>query len=195
MKVIGIAGPAGSGKSTVARLLAQRPGFAHLDCDELVREAYRPGGPAHAALAARFGKGIVGPDGAIDRQRLAELVIADPTVKADLEAIVHPMVMETVREAIASHRAGGTDVLLVEGALLATSPHVDRELFDLVVWVEVPERERRRRLARAFPSEVAAQRLALGREVALPTDPRVRIVDGVGSPEEVAARLLTLAKA
>lgn len=195
MKVIGIAGPAGSGKSTVARLLAKRPGFAHLDCDGLVREAYRPGGPAHAPLVARFGKVIVGPDGAIDRPKLGELVIADPAAKADLEAIVHPVVAEAVREAIASHRARGTDILLVEGALLAASPHVERSLFDLVVWIEVPEPERRRRLARVFPPEVAARRLALGRGVARPADPRLRTIDGVGSPEEVAARLLALAEA
>lgn len=195
MRVIGITGRAGAGKSTVARLLAKRPGFAHLDCDELVREAYRPGGPAHTRLVARFGKDIVGPDGAIDRPRLAALVIADPAAKADLEAIVHPLVGEAIREAIASHRARGTDVLLVEGALLATSSHVERSLFDLVVWIEVPEPERRRRLAAAYRPEIAAQRLALGRGVAPPADPRVRTIDGVRSPEEVAAQLLALVKA
>ncbi|MFH1609948.1 MAG: dephospho-CoA kinase [Candidatus Bipolaricaulota bacterium] len=193
MKVIGIAGPAGSGKSTVARLLAERPGFARLDCDELAWATYRPQGPAHAALVARFGRGILDQDGTVDRARLSAATFADPPRKKDLEAIVHPEVMAAVQRAITEHRALGTQVLLVEGALLLSSPHVDRSIFDTFVWLSVPEAERRKRLlGSGLEREVVERRLCAQQDLAPPKEPRVRVVDGRGPPGEVASRVLAL---
>ncbi|MCX7751018.1 MAG: dephospho-CoA kinase [Candidatus Bipolaricaulota bacterium] len=195
MRVVGVAGPSGAGKSTLARLLARRPGFAHLDCDALAWAAYAPGGPAYAALVARFGKGILAPDGTVDRGRLAQAALASPEGKADLEAIVHPVVVDGIRRAIEEHRAAGTGVLLVEGALLLASPHVDRALFDLVLWVEVPEEERRRRLLGAgLAPEAVERRLQLQRGLQPPADPRVRVLHGSGAPAAVAERAAALLK-
>ncbi len=190
MRVIGIAGPSGSGKSSLARLLARRPGVAHLDCDALAWGAYAPGGPAYRRLVARFGEGILAPDGTVDRGRLADLALASPEGKADLEAIVHPLVMDGIRRSIEEHRRAGTGLLLVEGALLLASPHVDRSPFDLVLWLEVPEADRRRRLLRSgLDPEAVERRIALQRDLRPPPDPKVRVVDGTGSPAEVAARV------
>lgn len=193
MKVIGIAGPAGSGKSTVARLLARRPGFGHLDCDAIAWATYRPGGPAYSALLARFGAGIVAGDGTVDRARLAQTALADPQLKADLEAIVHPWVMDEVRRAIERHRAGGTTTLLVEGALLLSSPHVDRSLFDAFVWLSVPEEERRERLLGAgLDPKAVDRRLGAQHDLLPPDRPGVHIVDGRGSPDEIARHVVAL---
>lgn len=90
MRVIGIAGPAGAEKTAVAKLLARRPGFARVDCDELAWDSYRPGGPAYDRLLARFGKGILQADGSVDRTKLAAFVFSDAQAKRDLEIIVHP---------------------------------------------------------------------------------------------------------
>lgn len=190
VKVIGIAGPAGSGKSTVARLLAQRPGFARLDCDVLAWKTYSPGGPAYASLVARFGKEILLPDGTVDREKLARVALPSRQARADLEAIVHPAVMAEVRRAVEDHRGAGTRILLVEGALLLSSCHVDRSLFDAFVWLSVPPEERRRRLlASGQDPDVVERRMSAQEDVVPPRDGAVHVVDGGGSPEEVVQRV------
>jgi dephospho-CoA kinase len=196
MKVIGIAGPSGSGKSTLARHLATEPGVAYLDADALAWATYAPGGPAYFPLVARFGEDILAEDGTVDRARLARAAFATPQAKADLEAIVHPRVMDEVRRAIERHRDAGTRILLVEGALLLSSPHVDRSLFDAVLWLEVPAEERRARLLDSgLDREAVARRLRGQRDLVPPRDPRVHVVDGRGEPEEVAARVAELLRA
>lgn len=189
MRVIGICGPAGSGKSTLAKLLACEPGAVHLDLDVVAWETYAPGGPAYGALVARFGRGILRPDGTVDRGELAQAALASPQAKADLEAVVHPAVMGELRKFVEHHQGQGTPVLLVEGALLLTSPHVDRSLFDAFLWLEVPLGERRRRLLTSgLDPEVVERRLRAQRDLVPAGDPRVYVVNGVGSPEEVARR-------
>ncbi|MGY4707829.1 dephospho-CoA kinase [Candidatus Bipolaricaulota sp. J31] len=191
MLVVGIAGPAGSGKSTVCRLLSRRPGFSHLDCDEIVKDTYAPGGPAYREVVEAFGEGILTMDGAIDRRRLAELVLPDPEKRKRLEEIVHPLVVQIIRKRIEEERGRGTEVLLVEGVLLLHSPHVPRELFDLAVWLEAPEEVRRKRLLSAgIPPEVVALRLTAQRDLSPP--PWAEVVDASRPPDEVARAVAAL---
>ena len=110
MLLVGLTGGIGSGKSTVARMLASR-GAVVLDSDELAREAVEPGTAGHDAVIARFGPAIVAPDGSLDRAALASVVFADGTARADLEAIVHPEVRRALAEAVAAH--ADTDVVVV----------------------------------------------------------------------------------
>lgn len=191
MLVVGIAGPAGSGKSSVCRLLSRRPGFVHLDCDRLAWESYAPGGPAYEQVLEAFGPGILSPTGVVDRKKLGEVAFADPGKRQKLEAIVHPEVVQKIRRAIVRERKRGTRALLVEGALLYHSPHVPRDLFDLALWLEAPEEVRRGRLrAAGLPEEVVERRLAAQRELRPP--PWVTVVDATPPPEEVARRVLSL---
>lgn len=193
MKVIGMVGPAGSGKSTVARCLEAEPGVAHLDCDELAWAVYRPGGPAYSSLVAAFGTGVLAADGTVDRKRLARVALATTPARQTLERIVHPEVMSAICRAAAEHAAKGTEFLLVEGALLLASPHVDRSLFDAFVWIDAPLSERRRRLLCAgLGTETAEQRLAAQRDLTPPAGERVYLLDGSGSPEDVARRARVL---
>lgn len=188
--MIGVVGPAGAGKSTVAALLARRPGVAHLNCDELAWDTYRPGTPAHSALVTRFGAKILAEDGTVDRARLAQAALGSAQAKASLEAIVHPATMREVQREIRHQRGAGTRLLLVEGALLLASPHVDRSLFTAFVWLAVPEEERRERLrSSGLAPDAVGRRLAAQRALGPPPDPRVHIVDGRGSPTEVASRV------
>jgi dephospho-CoA kinase len=110
MLVVGLTGGIGSGKSTVSALLEER-GAVIVDADRIAREVVAPGGPAYQPVVDRFGPGVVTADGAIDRPALAAVVFADPSARADLEAITHPVVGATMAERLTAQ--AGTDRLVV----------------------------------------------------------------------------------
>ncbi len=154
--VIGLTGGIGSGKSTVAALLAEH-GAVIIDADRIAREVVQAGTPGFAAVVARFGTGMLGPDGQLDRPRLGELVFADPAALADLNAIVHPLVAE--RSAELMTRAAPGAVIVYDVPLLAEGGR--RGEFDVVVVVEAPLDVRLERLAgRGLPPEQARARIA-----------------------------------
>lgn len=131
-----------SGKSTVAALLAER-GAHVFDADEIVSELYAPGGPGEAAARELFGESVVGPDGAIERARIARLVFADPAKRHALEARIHPMVGAEIERRFARAEEAGARVAVAEASQLleaATEGRCDR-----VVVVVAPEEERVRR--------------------------------------------------
>lgn len=136
MVVVGLTGGIGSGKSTVAVLLARR-GAVIVDADQLARDCTAPGGAAYEAVIARFGPDVVAADGAIDRARLAAVVFADPAARADLEAIVHPCVRAGVAARVAAE-AGTDHVVVVEIPLLAESPAA-RAGLEAIIVVDCPE--------------------------------------------------------
>jgi dephospho-CoA kinase len=89
--LLGLTGGIGSGKSTVSALLAER-GAVIIDADAITRTLQRSGTPVFDAIVERFGTGVVGADGELDRKALADIVFADEAAKKELEAIVHPAV-------------------------------------------------------------------------------------------------------
>ena len=99
MILVGLTGGIGSGKSTVSALLAER-GAVIVDADAIVKELQQAGTPLLAALAERFGAGIIRADGALDRPALAAIVFADDAALADLNGIVHPAVREEIARRI-----------------------------------------------------------------------------------------------
>ena len=143
MLLVGLTGGIGSGKSTVARMLASR-GAVVLDSDELAREAVEPGTAGHDAVIARFGPAIVAPDGSLDRAALASVVFADETARADLEAIVHPEVRRAIAEAVAAH--ADTDVVVVVDSPLLFETGAN-EGFPVVIVVTASDETRIARLA------------------------------------------------
>lgn len=126
---IGLTGPIGCGKSTVAGWLAAR-GAVVVDADAVARAVTAPGEPGHEAVLAHFGDAVRGADGALDRAALARLVFAAAAALRDLEAIVHPAVRPRILEAMAAaDRAGAPAVVveaikLVEGGLAALCDEV-----------------------------------------------------------------------
>lgn len=125
---LGLTGGIGSGKSTVARLLQTR-GATVIDADAIARACTQPGGSAMPAVARVFGAEFVATDGALDRDRMRAYVFAQPDARAQLEAIVHPLVgQEIARQAAASQtRCTVFDVpLLVESP--RWRPQLDRVL-------------------------------------------------------------------
>lgn len=107
---MGLTGGIGSGKSTVSALLARR-GAVVVDADAIVREVQAPGTPVLAAIVERFGPGVLGADGALDRQALADVVFTDDAALADLNALVHPAVGAEIARRL--EEAAGTDAVVV----------------------------------------------------------------------------------
>jgi dephospho-CoA kinase len=119
LKVLGLTGGIGTGKSTVARMFAER-GVPVVDADALAREVVAPGLPAHADIAAAWPQ-VLGKGGAIDRERLGAIVFADPAARVRLEGITHPRIQALAAQRLAAHADAGHRLALYEAALLVES--------------------------------------------------------------------------
>lgn len=144
MRTIGLTGGIGSGKSTVAQQL-QKLGAVVVDSDRAAHETYRPHSAGWHKLVATFGPDLLLPSGEIDRKRLGTIVFADTAALAKLNAIVHPLVRESLEQTIQEHRRKGTRVLVVEVPLLYETGF--EKLVDEVWVTRVPEEVAVRRLA------------------------------------------------
>ena len=185
MKTIGLGGATGTGKSAIARVIAERDGIAWIDLDRIAWSCYAPGSIAFEKLVARFGRGITGSSGEIERRELAVAAFASDEARADLDAIVHPEVERALRSELAEQQRCGTRALLVEGALLGISPHIDYRLFDRVLWLTAPRSTRIRRLERSGRGG-HADRVPGEAEFAAP----VTRIDASGTVGDVARRVL-----
>jgi len=150
----------GSGKSTVSALLAER-GAHVVDADAVVRGLQEPGTAVFAAMAARFGPGIVAADGSLDRSAVAAIVFDDADALADLNAIVHPAVSAEIARRIRSHE-GTDDVVIADIPLLIESTPELRS--SGVVVVDVPEGVQVERLVRHRGFSEADARARIGRQ-------------------------------
>lgn len=117
-RVIGLTGGIGSGKSTVARILADL-GAQVVNADRVGHEVYEPGSDGWRRVTERFGPSVVAADGSIDRRRLGAIVFADAAALADLNAIVHPLIGIEIARRVRSWRESGAELpLVLEAALL-----------------------------------------------------------------------------
>jgi dephospho-CoA kinase len=140
---VGLTGGIGAGKSEVSRRL-EAYGAIIIDADVIAREVVAPGTAGLAEIAETFGPGVLGLDGALDRERLGEIVFADPGKLAALNAIVHPRVGARMRELESA--AGRGSVVVHDVPLIAENGLADA--YDLVVVVDVPPRAQLDRLIR-----------------------------------------------
>jgi dephospho-CoA kinase len=163
---VGLSGGVGSGKSTVATMLADH-GAVVIDADTIAREVVEPGTPGFDAVVSRFGAEVVA-QGRLDRAALARIVFSDEQARADLNAIVHPLVGQRSDELAAAAPPGA--VVVYDVPLLVESGLAGR--YDLVVIVLASERVRLARLA------------ARGMDEA---DARSRIAAQAGDEQRVAA--------
>lgn len=139
LRTIGLTGGIGSGKSTVAAILAQLGAFV-VDADRVGHDVYLPGTTGWDQVVAAFGREVVAADGTIDRKVLGAIVFADPVQLGRLNAIVHPLIRDAVRDRLAAALVDRPDrPVVVEAALL-----VEARWYELVeeVWVVVASRER-----------------------------------------------------
>lgn len=133
MKVIGLTGGIGSGKSTVSGFLAEL-GAVIIDADKIGHEAFKTDTGARQEIVAAFGKEILTPDGDIDRKRLGEMVFTNPESLSRLNRIMHPRMYKMAKAQIEEHRRRGMEVVVLEAPVLLEAgwaPLVDE------VWVTV----------------------------------------------------------
>ncbi len=138
---IGLTGGIGSGKSTVAQMLVDC-GAVLVDTDAISRGLTAPGGAAMPALVTEFGPDIARPDGALDRDRMRALAFSDPSAKARLEAILHPMIGQVTREQAAE---AGDRPVVFDVPLLTESRHW-RHHVDRILVVDCAEETQVRRV-------------------------------------------------
>jgi dephospho-CoA kinase len=181
MLLVGLTGGIGSGKSTVAELLAER-GAVVIDADDLARRAVAPGTPGFDRVVETFGRDILGPDGGIDRAALADIVFADPSRLRELEAIIHPEVARLLVESLEPFR-DTDDVIVYAVPLLAERGMAQG--FDVVVVVvaDVDRRIERLMRDRGMTAEEVRARVA----AQLTDEERARVADVLldndGEPE------------
>jgi dephospho-CoA kinase len=120
MKVIGLTGGVGSGKSLAAKILAQECGATLLITDELGHKVMEPGQKGYDSVVKHFGTDILLPDETIDRKALAEIVFQNEEERKALNDMIHPLVMQYIREFIEGRRRE-QGVIVLESALLFES--------------------------------------------------------------------------
>jgi len=140
MRVIGLTGGIGSGKSLAAEYFADL-GALVIDADQLARAAIERGSPGFDEVIATFGDSIL-ENGEINRRALGELIFKDPEKKSKLEAIIHPRVRSEFEAAVAS--LSGNQILVYEIPLLFETDGANR--FETVITVEAPMDKRIERL-------------------------------------------------
>ena len=186
MLLVGLTGNIASGKSSAARLFAER-GATVIDADLLAREAVRPGTPALAAIVERWGQAVLAPDGVLDRPSLRARVFAEPAELEALNAIVHPEVGRLRDEALDAARTRGDRVVVCDVPLL-----FERDLagdFDVVVLVDAPRDLRLERLVhdRGLREPEAMAMIAAQMPAELKRARADHVIENAGTREALAA--------
>lgn len=185
MLTVGLTGGIASGKSTIARMFADR-GCITVDADALVAELYQPGHPGHDALVKTYGQGILAPDGLIDRARLSAIAFKDRESIAQLNALIHPIVMaeegRRARQYAAAHEGEDT-IYMVEATLLIEAGGRDR--YDRIVVVDIaPNAQIERGVGRGMAGDEVERRM----RHQMSRDERLRwadyVIDNSGSSTE-----------
>ena len=144
MKVIGITGGVGSGKTQVLEYLNEKYGATICLTDEVARKLQRKGGEVFAAIVEHFGEDILDEKGELDRQKLAAIVFTDSEELAVLNGLVHPAVKDEVKREIRKEERKNTNLFLLESALLIEDDY--EEICDEVWYVHVDADIRKKRL-------------------------------------------------
>jgi dephospho-CoA kinase len=188
VQVIGLTGGIASGKSTVARMLAEH-GAVIVDADLLGHEVYEPGTEVWQAIRSAFGEQVVQSDGRIDRRKLGAIVFADARAMERLTGIVWPAIKAALRQRLQQYREAGVAVVVVEAAVLLEAGWDDQvdEVWAVTV---APETAIQRLTARSgMTEEEARRRLAAQMTNAERTARAARVIENNGTIEELARQV------
>ena len=174
MRLIGLTGGIGTGKSSVAGFLREL-GVTVIDADEATRAVQAPGTEGLRLLADAFGEEILTPEGALDRPRLAAIAFADPKARQRLNEIVHPLVRRWMAERQREAAARGDPVVVLDVPLLFETRGIDG--LDAVILVYAPEELQLKRLTelRGMDERAARERIA----AQMPIDEKRRLASHV----------------
>jgi len=192
MRVFGLTGNIGSGKSAVAAMLREA-GIPVLDADRISKEVTAPGGRAYEAVVQAFGRGILRQDDTIDRKRLGEIVFADPASRVRLEAITHPAILEAMKEAVAGLEREGHRAAVVEATLIHESGR--KGLFEAVISVTCDRETAISRLAArdGMSRGDAEARLHAQMDAERKADASDYVIDNSGEIEATRRQVVSLA--
>jgi len=158
MKVVGLTGGIGMGKSTAAQWLLSRR-IAVVDTDDLARQVVEPGRPAWEEIRREFGERLIGSDGKLKREEMARVVFSDPDARLKLERITHPRIRELWMRQIEVWREDGHPLAVVVIPLLFETG--SEKCFDCIVCFACsPATQRKRLMERGWTTEQIHQRLA-----------------------------------
>jgi dephospho-CoA kinase len=181
--ILGLTGGIATGKSTVSAMLRER-GIPVIDADLIAREVVEPGKPAYEAIVAHFGKGILLPDGQLNRKKLGEIVFSDETERQKLNAIVHPEVRRVMREQAEQAERDGAKIVFLDIPLLFESKL--QHMVDKIVVVYAPASMQLSRMMERdeLDEEQARKRL----RAQMPIEQKKRLadflIDNTGTREE-----------
>jgi dephospho-CoA kinase len=167
---VGLTGGIGAGKSEVSRRLAGL-GAVVIDADAVAREVVAPGTPGLAEITHVFGPSVIGPDGALDRGRLGEIVFSDGALREKLNAVVHPLVSERMLQIESSAPPGS--VVVHDVPLLAENGLASR--YDVVIVVDAPVEAQLDRLTRVRGMPAGQARARIGAQAS--REQRLAIAD------------------
>ncbi|MFB4307641.1 dephospho-CoA kinase [Actinomadura sp. GTD37] len=186
MLKVGLTGGIGSGKSEVSARLNER-GAVVIDADKIAREVVEVGAPGLAAVVAEFGEDVLLPSGALDREKVGRVVFADAGRLAALNAIVHPLVGERMRELMDAAPAGA--VVVYDVPLLAENGLAP--MYDEVVVVDAPEESQLDRLTsrRGMAEEDARARMANQASRADRRAVATHVIDNSGTLDDLKAQV------
>ena len=188
---VGLTGGIACGKSTVSGMLRDHD-CQVLAADPLGHELLEPGQAAYEEVVREFGKEVLADSGKVDRKKLGAIVFADPAKRAKLNWILHPKILDVIRQWFkALDRPGGPEFAVLEAALIYEAA-VNKELNRVVVcWCE-PEQQLERLETRGLTSEEARRRIA----AQMPVEEKKRLADEVidcsGSLEETERQVVQL---
>lgn len=190
VRVLGLTGGIGSGKSLVASMLSAL-GADLIDADQVARKVVEPGQPALAEIVAAFGPQMLQPDGRLDRARLGAVVFADAAARQKLDAITHPRIREWMQREVEA-RADRPGLLILDIPLLYESGREGTVEKVIVVWVDRATQLQRLITRDGLTAEQAEQRLA----AQLPLDEKRsradEVIDNSGTPEQTRRQVEAL---
>jgi dephospho-CoA kinase len=187
MKLFGLTGGIGMGKSAAALILIQR-GISVVDTDLLARSIVEPGQPALQDIQRAFGDSVISPEGQLQRGALARIVFSDPAAREKLEAITHPRIRDLWKAQVESWRARRMPSgCVVIPLLFETNAETE---FDATICVACsPATQQKRLLARGWTAEQIAQRIAAQFPIETKITKSKFVVWNEGSLEILAAQL------
>jgi dephospho-CoA kinase len=187
VKLVGLTGGVGSGKSTVAAILREL-GAEVVDADEASHAVYEPGTPGFAAVVRDFGREYV-RDGRIDRKALGELVFKDPRARHRLNAIVHPRVREWMAKRTAEAVERGAEVVVQDVPLLFENKLEDLFPTTVLVWVPLQVQVERLVSGRGFTPERAREVIAAQMPIDEKRSRATHVIDNTGTRESTRAQV------
>ncbi|MGL6214598.1 dephospho-CoA kinase [Billgrantia desiderata] len=189
--IVGVTGGIASGKSTVARAFAAL-GVPWVDADDVAREVVKPGEPALAEIAERYGERVLQPDGGLNRRALREIVFADEGERRWLESVTHPRIRQRIVAHLERLQAEGAPYVLLVSPLLFESGQ--SELADRCLVIDVPESLQIARTAARDDVDDAQARAIVAAQ--MPRSERLAraddVIDNTGSEADLTAQVAEL---